>query len=51
MGNLKVEEIPADLQETFFDMIRSSVKARLSKDPNYPSFKGKGMSDNLDKLQ
>ena len=45
-----LDEIPDELMQAYFDMLKSGVKARLSKDPNYASFKGKGRSENLDKL-
>lgn len=43
-------QVPDDLMQAYFDMLKSGVKARLSRDPNYESFKGKGRTDNLDKL-
>jgi hypothetical protein len=36
--------------QAYFDMVKTGIKARLSKDPNYASYKGKGHTPNLDKL-
>ena len=51
MGEIDPEQLPADLRDAYFEMIKCGVKARLSKDSNYESWKDKGKVPNLDVLR
>ena len=51
MGEIDPEQLPADLRDAYFEMIKCGVKARLSKDSNYESWKDKGKVPNLDALR
>ena len=50
MKNVEPDEIPIELQESYFDLMRSAVKLRVQLDPNYPSLKNTGRLEFLDQL-
>ena len=50
MKKVDPNEIPQDVQDAYFDMMRSAVKLRVQVDPNYPSIKNTGRLEFLDQL-
>ena len=43
-------DIPEELVEMYFDMVRQGMKARLAADGDYQAVKGSGRYSNLDQL-
>lgn len=50
MAKIDPEEIPAEVKDLYFNMLKAGVKARLERDANYPKVKGSQLVGALDKL-
>lgn len=48
MKNVEPSEIPQELQDAYYEMMRSAVKLRAKLDPNYKSLKNAGRLEYLD---
>jgi len=48
MKNVEPSEIPQELQDAYYEMMRSTVKLRAKLDPNYKSLKNAGRLEYLD---
>jgi len=50
MKRVSPADIPAELRDAYFDMMRCAVKSKMTVDPNYPKLKNTGRLEFLDKL-
>jgi hypothetical protein len=50
MKRVSPGDIPAELRDAYFDMMRCAVKSKMTVDPNYPKLKNTGRLEFLDKL-
>lgn len=50
MGKIEPQEIPAQVRDLYFKMLKAGVQARLERDMNYPNLKGSQLVGSLEKL-
>ena len=48
MKKIEPEEIPVELRQAYFDMLKAGIKARLVDDKDYAKLKGTGRFEHLD---